>query len=178
MFPTSSCGQVYLSGLCFGGALHGSVPRPHRVVCAKPKRKTHILTTCPPVLCLWHSQFEWLGLCWDAGRFYQNQTIPFNDETLGQNIKDASTITHHSPPPSTNSLASSTKVGHKLPERRLSLSTNARFGGYAHVGDAIPHTHSKHINFQQHDVTNQATINKYQTPIPNYYNSSLKQQHV
>ena len=56
--------------------------------------------------------------------------------------------------PNTDSQASITKVGHKLPERRLSLSTNARFGGYAHVGDAIPHTHSKHINFQQHDVAN------------------------
>ena len=111
-------------------------------------------------------------------KILSNQTTPFNDETLGQNIKKSEH--NHAPftTPSTNSQASITKVGHKLPERRLSLSTNARFGGYAHLGDAIPHTHSKHINFQQHDVTNQATINKYQTPIPNHHNSSLKQQHV
>ena len=30
-------------------------------------------------------------------KILSNRTIPFNDETLGQNIKDASTITHHSP---------------------------------------------------------------------------------
>ena len=35
-----------------------------------------------------------------------------------------------------------TMVGHKLPERRSSHSTNHRFGGYAHVGDAVPHIHS------------------------------------
>ena len=111
-------------------------------------------------------------------KILSNQTTPFNDETLGKKHKRCEY--DHAPftTPNTNSQASITKVGHKLPERRLSLSTNARFGGYAHVGDAIPHTHSKHINFQQHDVTNQATINKYQTSIPNHHNSSLKQQHV
>ena len=52
-------------------------------------------------------------------------------------------------------------VGHKLPERRFSLSTSHRFGGYAHVGDAVPHTPLKHIillNFQQHNNANKATL--------------------
>jgi len=42
------------------------------------------------------------------------------------------------------------KVGHKLPERRLSLSTSRRLGGYAHVGDAIPHTH---IHTSNHSIS-------------------------
>ena len=55
------------------------------------------------------------------------------------NVATQATInTHQTPIQNKNN----TTVGHKLPERRLSLSTNQRFGGYAHVGDAVPHTHS------------------------------------
>ena len=47
--------------------------------------------------------------------------------------------------PNTNSQASITKIGHKLPERQLSLSMNARFRGYAHVRDPFttPNTNSQ-----------------------------------
>ena len=60
------------------------------------------------------------------------------------NVATQATInTHQTPIQNKNNKI----VGHKLPERRLSLSTNQRFGGYAHVGDAVPHTHSNTSNF-------------------------------
>ena len=40
---TNMCGLCVLSGLCFGGASRGSVPRPHKVFdCAQ----THLLKPC------------------------------------------------------------------------------------------------------------------------------------
>ena len=60
------------------------------------------------------------------------------------NVATQATInTHQTPIQNKNNKT----VGHKLPERQLLLSTNQRFGGYAHVGDAIPHTHSNTSNF-------------------------------
>ena len=69
-------------------------------------------------------------------------------------------------------LASNYTKLHKLPERRLSLSTNQRFGGYAHVGDAIPHT-LKHLKFQQHNVANQATMKYTPTQIQHNLNNIM-----
>ena len=139
---TNMCGQVYLSGFYFGGASLGSVPRPQRVVCAKTKRKTHILSTCPPALCLWHTQCSIIRVMLGCEKILTNQTISLSMQLPFENIKIASTITHHSTFQFQIHKYQSTTVGHKLPERRLSLSTNQRFGGYAHVGDAVPHTHS------------------------------------
>ena len=97
VFPTSSCGQVYLSGRCFGGASHGSVPRPHRVVCAKPKRKTHILTTCPPILCLWHTQVSIIRVMLGCKKILANQNNYLSMTKLHENLKIASKLPHHSP---------------------------------------------------------------------------------
>ena len=83
-------------GLYFGGASRGSVPHPHKVVCAKPKRKTHILTTCPPVLCLWHTQFSIIRVMLGCEKILANQNNYLSMTKLHENIKIVSTITHHS----------------------------------------------------------------------------------
>ena len=56
---TNMCDQVYLSGFYFGGASLGSVPHPHRVVCAKNKKKvTHTLNFPSRSMSLAHSLFN------------------------------------------------------------------------------------------------------------------------
>ena len=115
---TNMCGQVYLSGFYFGGASLGSVPRPHRVVCAKTKRKTHILSTCPPALCLWHTQCSRIRVMLGCEKILTNQTISLSMQLPFENIKIASTITHHSTFQFQIHKDQSTTVGHKLPEKR------------------------------------------------------------
>ena len=99
-----------------------------------------------------------------------------------KNIKNASTLPHHSQFQLTHtSHVSFTTVGHKLLERRFSLSTNRRFEGYAHVGDAVPHTPLKHINllhFQHHNIANKATIAlNIHTPNPLIPNPNSRSSH-
>ena len=65
VFPTSMCGHVCLTGLHLGGALLGSVPRPHRVIlCKYQKKHTHITLSLPSYV-LWYSQSsKKLGYAW------------------------------------------------------------------------------------------------------------------
>ena len=56
-----------------------------------------------------------------------------------------------------------TRVDHKLPERRFSLLTSRRLGGYAHMGDAVPHT--QHIHFNSLNFSNRTSTTRLHSNI-------------
>ena len=119
------------------------------------ERHTHP-QTCPPVLCFWHTQVPIVRVMLGCKKSFSKPNNFLLISKLCKNIKNASTLPHHSQFQLTHtSHVSFTTVGHKLPKRRFSLLTNRRFEGYAHVGDAVPHTPLKHLislNFQQHNI--------------------------